>query len=150
MSELEPLDAWCSGMLANLQPAARRQLARQIAASLRTNNAKRIAAQKNPDGSAYESRKPQKLRNKKGSIRRGMFAKMRTARFLKTEASQDGAVVKFVASVQRMAEVHHYGLRDKVNRRRNLEVQYPVRELLGITESEVQLVEDLVLDHLAR
>jgi len=150
MSDLAPLDAYCSALLANLQPSARRQLARQIAAGLRTANAKRIAAQQNPDGSPYEPRKQQKLRKKKGSIRRTMFAKMRTARLLKTAATPEGAFVQFSAQVQRMAEVHHYGLRDKVNRRRGPEVQYPARELLGITSADIELVESLSLAHLAR
>ncbi len=151
MSDLEPLDAWCAGLLTSLQPSARRQLARQIANGVRTNQAKRITAQLNPDGSAYEPRKPQKLRKKKGGIRRGMFAKMRTTRFLKTSSSPDSVVIQFASQVQRMAEVHHYGLRDKVNRRRsNLEAQYPARELLGITGADIDLVEELVLSHLAR
>lgn len=151
MSELAPLEAYCSGLLASLQPSSRRELTRLIATRLRTNQAKRIAAQRNPDGSPYAPRKPQKLRGKKGRIRRSMFAKMRTARFLKTETSPDTAVVTFAAEVQRIAQVHHYGLRDKVNRRRgNLEADYPARELVGITRDEVSLVEELVLEHLAR
>ena len=149
MSDLAPLDAYCSALLASLQPAARRQLARQIAAGIRTSQAKRIAAQLNPDGSAFAPRKPQKLRNKKGSIRRTMFAKLRTTKYLKTEASPNAAVISFAGQVQRIAQVHQFGLRDKVNRRRNLEADYPARELLGITHSDVALVEELVLSHLA-
>jgi phage virion morphogenesis protein len=151
MNDLAPLDAYCAALLANLQPSSRRQLARQIATSLRSSGAKRISAQQNPDGSPFEPRKPQKLRSKKGRIRRTMFAKMRTNRFLKTEASPDSAVVTFADQVQRIAQVHQLGLRDKVNRRRsNIEVQYPERKLLGLTDADVALVEDLVLAHLAR
>ena len=150
MSDLAPLDAYCSALLISLQPAARRQLARQIATAMRASQAKRIAAQLNPDGSAFAPRKPQKLRNKKGSIRRTMFAKLRTAKYLKTEASPNAAVISFAGQVQRIAQVHQFGLRDKVNRRRNLEADYPARELLGITRTDVSLVEDLVIAHLAR
>ena len=150
MSDLAPLDAYCSALLISLQPAARRQLARQIATGMRASQAKRIAAQLNPDGSAFAPRKPQKLRNKKGSIRRTMFAKLRTAKYLKTEASPNAAVISFAGQVQRIAQVHQFGLRDKVNRRRNLEADYPARELLGITRTDVSLVEDLVIAHLAR
>lgn len=151
MSDLAPLESWCAGLLGNLQPSARRGLAREIATALRTGQTQRIAAQRNPDGSAYEPRKPQtKLRTKKGRIRRTMFSKLRTARLLKTAVTPESAVVQFAAQVQRIAEVHHYGLRDKVNRRRGPEVQYPARELLGLTDAEAALVESLVLKHLAR
>lgn len=150
MSDLAPLDAYCAALLTSLQPSARRQLARQIATAMRASQAKRIAAQQNPDGSAFAPRKPQKFRSKKGSIRRSMFAKLRTARFLKKEASPNAAVISFSGQVQRIAQVHQFGLRDKVNRRRNLEADYPARELLGITRTDVALVEELVLAHLAR
>lgn len=150
MSDLAPLEAYCSGLLASLQPSARRQLARQIATGVRAIQSKRIASQHNPDGSPYAPRKLQKFRSKKGGIRRTMFAKMRTAKYLKTEASPNAAAVTFAAEVQRIAKVHQLGLRDKVNRRRNLEADYAVRELLGITRTDVELVEDLVITHLAR
>lgn len=150
MSDLAPLDAYCSALLASLQPSARRQLARQIATGMRASQAKRIASQHNPDGSDFAPRKPHKFRSKKGSIRRTMFAKLRTAKYLKTEASPNAAVISFAGEVQRIAQVHQFGLRDKVNRRRNLEADYPARKLLGITRTDVSLVEELVLAHLAR
>lgn len=150
MSDLEPLDAYCSALLSSLQPSARRQLAKHISTGMRASQAKRIAAQRNPDGSEFAPRKRQKLSNKKGRIRRTMFAKMRTNRYLKTEASSESAVVTFANEVQRIANVHQSGLRDKVNRRRNLEVKYEARELLGITDGDVDLVKELVINHLAR
>lgn len=150
MSDLAPLDAYCSSLLTSLQSSERRKLARQISAAMRASQAKQIAAQRNPDGSAYAQRKPQKFRGKKGRIRRSMFAKLRTAKYLKTEASPNSAVVSFASQVQRIAQVHQFGLRDKVNRRSNLQVDYPARELLGITRADVSLIEDLVIAHLAR
>ena len=150
MNDLEPLDAYCAGLIANLTPAARRQLAREMASRLRASQAKRIAAQQNPDGSTYAPRKPHKFRSKKGLIRRTMFAKMRTARFLKSEATPEGAAVTFASQVQRIAQVHQYGLRDKVNRRRGPEVQYSARELLGLTANDLSLIEDMIIARLAR
>lgn len=150
MSDLAALDAWCNALIGQLQPAARRQLARQIATGIRANQARRIAAQRNPDGSPFAPRKPQRLRSKKGSIRRQMFGKLRTAKWLKTQTSADSAIVSFAGQVQRIAQVHQFGLRDKVNRRGSLEVQYAQRELLGITPEDAALVESLVLDHLSR
>lgn len=150
MSDLAPLDAYCSALLSSLESSERRRLARTIATAVRTNQVKRIAAQLNPDGSAYVPRKPQKLRGKKGRIRRSMFSKLRTARYLKTETSSESAVITFAGEVQRIAKVHQLGLRDKVNRRKSIEVKYDARELLGITQSDVSLVADLVISHLAR
>lgn len=46
-----------------------------------------------------------------------MFAKLRTTKYLKTAASADSASVQFEGKVQRIARVHHYGLRDRVSRK---------------------------------
>lgn len=150
MSDLDPLNAYCSALLNKTGSSERRKLAREIAASIRSSQAKRIAAQKNPDGSDFAPRKPQKFRGRQGRIRRTMFARLRTSKFLKTEASPESAVVTFSNEVQRIANVHQHGLRDKVNRRRNLEADYPERKLLGITRADISLVEDIVISHLSR
>jgi phage virion morphogenesis protein len=141
--DLKPLEAWASGLLANLTPAARRALAREIATRLRTSQQQRIAAQLNPDGTPYAPRKPQ-LRKKEGRIRRAMFAKLRTNRFMKTEATAEGAFVGFVSQVERIAQVHQSGLRDRV-RPSGVEIQYPARHLLGVTDADLRAIEDIVL-----
>jgi len=48
-----------------------------------------------------------------------------------------------------MAQVHQGGLRDKVNRRGGPEVTYPKRELLGLTDADIEAIEDAVLAQLA-
>ena len=152
MNELAPLDTWCAGLLQSLQPAERRALAREVARRLRESQAKRIAAQLNPDGSAFEPRKTQ-ARGKRGAIRKKMFAKIRTAKWMKTEAAPNSAVVTFASSVQAMAKVHQFGLRDRVNKRRagtGPEIVYPERQLLGFTQHDVDMVGSLTLDHLAK
>lgn len=149
MNELAPIEAYCAGLIASLEPPARRALASEMARRLRESNVRRIAAQQNPDGSLYAPRKTT-LRAKKGALRRGMFTKLRTARFLKAKGSPDSAVVAFAADVQRIALVHHHGLRDRVNRRGGPEVDYPARELLGVADGDLQLVQELVLAHLSR
>ena len=148
MDDLRDLNRWASGFLEQIQPAARRTLARQIAMVLRKRNQDRIAAQTGPDGTAYAPRRPQ-LRLKSGRIRRKMFAKLRTNRFLQAKGDANAAMVEFAGAVQRIARVHHYGLRDRVGRG-SLEVEYPARELLGVPDSDEQLVADLVLEHLAK
>lgn len=145
---LAPFEARLSGLLARIEPAARRKLARTIATQLRASQAQRIGHQLNPDGSSYAPRKP-RLRRKKGSLRRKMFSKLRAAKWLKSEATADAAVITFAGQVQHMAQVHQFGLRDRVDRRGGPEVTYPVRQLLGLTAAEISAIEDVLLAHLA-
>lgn len=137
-----------AGLLANMDSKARRQLARDIAMQLRQSQQRRIAGQLNPDGSAFEKRKPQ-LRQQKGRLRRQMFSKLRTAKYLKTEAKPDAAVIGFVSQVGRIAAVHQYGLRDRAQKG-GPEVQYPVRQLLGFSEADIEAISDATIRHLAR
>lgn len=142
------LDAFAADLIANLEPGARRKLAAEVASTLHRRQVQRIAAQQNPDGTPYEPRKPQ-MRRKQGHIRRTMFAKLRTARYLKAASTPEEAVVRFVDSVARIAAVHHGGLRDYVNRRRGLQIDYPRRELLGFTEADIDLIREITTEHLA-
>ena len=149
MDDFGRVDAWCADLISQLEPGARKALARDIAKYLRARNQKRIAAQLNPDGSAFAERKPQ-IRHKKGAIRRQMFAKLRTAKYLKADATSEEATVRFSSTVARIAQVHHFGLRDKVNRRLGLEADYPARQLLGIPEEDEAGVREIIAAHLAR
>lgn len=144
-----PVDAWCGALVAALDPAARRQLARTIAARLRQSAARRIGAQQNPDGSAFEPRKPQRLHEKKRGKIRAMFAKLRTNRFLRTDATADAAILRFTRDVERIAMVHQKGLRDRVNRDRGPEVDYPARELLGLSDADLQTITEIIAAGLA-
>ncbi|OCS48513.1 phage virion morphogenesis protein [Ralstonia pickettii] len=143
MSDLHELDAYLVGLLGKLEAPQRRALARAIAVELRRRQSARIAAQRNPDGTAYEARKPQ-LRHKRGGIRRSMFTRLRMAKYMRIEASPNAAVITFAGKVRRMASVHHFGLRDRVNAN-GLTAKYPARELLGIEDADVELVTTTVL-----
>jgi phage virion morphogenesis protein len=146
--DLRALDDWLSPLIAHLGPAARRSLARELARDLRRSQQQRIAAQLNPDGSAYESRKVT-LRELKGHVRRGaMFSKIRAAKHLKVDATADEASVGFAGRVARIASVHQLGLRDRV-RPDGPEVQYAARRLLGLTPMEREAIRDKVLQSLA-
>lgn len=149
MAEINPVEAWCADLIARLAPGARKALAQEIAKTLRASQQKRVAAQINPDGTGFTPRKPQ-IRQQKGRIKRQMFSKLRTAKFLKADSRADSATVRFAASVQRIAQVHQFGLRDKVNRKNSLEVTYPVRELLGISESDQAAIMEITVAHLSR
>lgn len=136
------------GLLTALGPAERRQLARDIAADLRQRQQRRIAAQLNPDGTPFEPRKP-RLRAKAGRIRRGLFVKMRTARYLKTESTAEAAVVQIAGRAARIARVHQYGLTDRVGKS-GPEYRYPERRILGFGDADQDAIADRILEHLAR
>ena len=129
MDDLQRVDDWLAALLANLEPAARNRMMRQLAQELRRSQQQNIRLQRNPDGTAFEARRVT-ARSKKGRIKRQMFAKLRTTKYLKTAATANSASVLFDGKVQHIARVHHYGLRDRV-RRNGPEVRYPARRLLG-------------------
>ncbi|HHQ5792225.1 TPA: phage virion morphogenesis protein [Klebsiella pneumoniae] len=137
MAELQLVDAWLDALLAGLEPAARKRMLRDLAQQLRRSQQNNIRMQRNPDGTAYEPRRVT-ARTKQGRIRRQMFAKLRTTKYLKAVASHDTASVEFESRVQRIARVHHYGLRDRVSRK-GMEVKYSERHLLGVN-NEVELL----------
>lgn len=148
MAEIDALETFAADLIASLEPAARQELAKRIATALRTANQRRIAAQVSPDGTPFAPRKPQ-IRHRKGKIKRQMFSKLRTAKYLKAKGTPNEAIVAFTAEVSRIARVHHLGLRDRVNRKTGLEADYPARPLLGIPADDEALVAELVTAHLA-
>lgn len=149
MSDFKPFDNKLEGLLAALSPAWRRKLAGEIAKQLRTAQQQRIKQQKAPDGSPYQARKRQPLRAKKGRIKRAMFQKLRTNRYMKASGRENGAVVEFTGNVQRIARVHQYGLKDRPNAHAQ-DVQYAERQLLGFSQADKELVETLTIKHLSR
>ncbi|HDY7091479.1 TPA: phage virion morphogenesis protein [Klebsiella pneumoniae] len=143
MAELQEVDAWLDSLLAGLEPAARKRMMRDLAQQLRRSQQKNIRMQRNPDGTAYEPRRVT-ARTKQGRIRRQMFAKLRTTKYLKAAASPDSASVEFDKRVQRIARVHHYGLRDRVSKK-GPNVQYDKRRLLGLNNLTVSLTRDILI-----
>lgn len=148
MSDFSPFEKRLSALIAALSPAGRRRMVQDIAKTLRTRQQQRIKAQKAPDGSAYTPRREQPARAKKGRVKREMFAKLRTSRFMKATGSSDAAVVEFTGKVQRIARVHQYGLKDKPGRNGKA-VQYPARPLLGFDEADQTIVKSMIIESLA-
>ncbi len=143
MDNLQKVDAWLTALLANLEPSARSRMMRELAQQLRRNQQNNIRLQRNPDGTGYEPRRVT-ARTKKGRIKRQMFAKLRTTKYLKTSASAESASVQFDWQVQKIARVHHYGLRDRVSRR-GPEVRYAERRLLGFDNHTISHIRDRLL-----
>lgn len=195
-------------LLEKLSGRSRRQLSQEIARDLRRTQLKRIAAQKNPDGSPFTKRKARfitvqqgmkflwrgELRNLKNwQFRKGrhgdmvtgfdversavrsfykrdiqrfievkknrirsrvkskqtrMFKKLGSSRYMLAKATTDGAAVYFAPQVQRIAQVHQYGLKDRI--RPNVEVQYPARQLLGFTQADMQHIEYQIVSWLTK
>lgn len=148
MDEFAPFDNKLTGLIAALSPASRRSLAVDIAKKLRQRQQQRIKAQKAPDGSAYAPRKPQPVRGKQGRVKREMFAKLRTNRYLKARGDDNEAVIEFTGKVQRIARVHQYGLKDRPARNTE-EIHYSERQLLGFSPDDTRFIENLMIDHLA-
>lgn len=136
-----------AALLSQLEPAAGKKMLREVARDVRRIQQTNITAQRSPDGTAWEPRRVT-ARSKKGRIRRSMFAKMKTAKYLKAQASANAAEVAFVPAVRKLARVHHYGLRDRVSRR-GPEVKYPERPLLGVDNDVEILVSETLLHWLA-
>jgi phage virion morphogenesis protein len=152
--ELQAVEKWAGALLAQLAPAARRKVMLDIARELRRSQQTRIAAQQDPDGSAYTPRKVKaqtsgkKLRSKRGRIRRSvMFAKLRTARYMEVEATSAGLAIGFAGRVARIARVHQLGEVDRVSPG-GPEVRYPARVLLGFTDTDRELIRNMLLQHI--
>lgn len=184
-----------------LSNTGRLRIGRAIGAALRRSQQKRIQEQKNPDGTAYPSRRRRVKRVQQGikflwndEVRtlknwgheigrfgpritgydedRGdmrtfyrcdieryleiktravtrptkkqtkMFQRLATLRFLRMQADAGGATVGYDGMAARIARIHQYGLKDEVAP--GLFVEYPVRELLGISDNDVRLVEGII------
>lgn len=147
MSELKPFDDQLAGLIAALSPAGRRKLAGEIAKQLRAAQQQRIKQQKAPDGSPYKTRKRQPLRAKNGRIKRAMFQKLRTSRYMKASGRENSAVVEFTGKVERIARVHQYGLKDRPNAHAQ-EVQYAERQLLGLSQVDKTRIDELIIKYL--
>ncbi|TNV09567.1 phage virion morphogenesis protein [Buttiauxella sp. B2] len=147
MNEFKPFEDKLAGLIARLSPAARRRMTAEIAKQLRASQQQRIRQQKAPDGTPYAARKRQPVKGKKGRVKREMFTKLRTNRYMKSKGTNEAAVVEFVGRVQRIAQVHQEGLRDKPNRYSE-DVQYPERQLLGISEKDNKNIELVIFEFL--
>ncbi|MEF0647078.1 phage virion morphogenesis protein [Acinetobacter nosocomialis] len=144
MAELEFLSEHLNALLTTLSDAERRKFAMMIARKVRASQSQRITRQQNPDGSSYIPRK--NLRNKKGQIKRKMFMKLKTAKFMKIEKIPDGVTIGFDQRVSRLARIHQDGLVDTLKYNgRTFKVRYAQRILLGFTDAEVEIIENDVL-----
>ncbi len=149
-NNLEALETWAAVLLDRLEPGERSKLARSIGQELRRSQQKRVMAQENPDGSKFAPRKQRNLRGKQGRVRRkmAMFKKLRTASYLKVRGDSNAVTVGFTGRIARIARVHQFGLKDRADRGAP-NVRYEQREVLGLTEADLDLIRDELLNHLS-
>ena len=145
------LEGWLHPLLDRLTDAERRKLALDIARELRRESAATIRAQHGPDGEAWTPRK-NPMRDQRGQLRKrkaqDMFTKLAGAKHLRAQVESGDAVVGFAGRTERIARVHHFGLRDSV-KAGGPEYDYPARPLLGISEDFTKRLQDRLLSHLA-
>ena len=89
------------------------------------------------------------MKGKKGRVKREMFTKLRTNRYMKAKGTNEAALVEFTGRVQRIARVHQEGLKDKPGRNQK-EVVYSPRVLLGISRDDEYLMTKLIVEAFAR
>ncbi|MBK1874586.1 phage virion morphogenesis protein [Marinobacter sp. 1-3A] len=147
-NDIEALSGWMEPLLRKMEPAERRKLMKLVSRDLRKANQERMQKQQGPDGDKWEPRKPQNLRGKKGAIRKkAMFTKLRTAKYLKIRTDSESAGLAFTGLSGRIAAIHHYGLRAKVDKNGPV-YDYPARRLLGFSRNDLELIADRVLEHI--
>lgn len=149
MRPLESFAERLGALINNLEPPAQKEMARAIAKRLRASQQQNIKRQQAPDGTPFKPRRAEPVRKKKGRVKREMFVKLRTAKYMKAKATNSEASVEFVGKVQRMARVHHYGLRDRPARGAK-EVPYDERPLLGFSDNDLHFIEEIIMTHLMR
>lgn len=150
MSDADPLaqlDRWLVQALEQLGPARRKAVLTEIGRELRKRNQRRIAAQSGPDGEAWEPRKPDRHGNLRktetGKVRRTarMLLGLREARRMVLTATPAGMELGYSGRNARLAEVHHYGQVDAVDKAGKIQTKYPARPLLGLAPEDVAWVE---------
>lgn len=153
--DLHQLETWVAPLLAKLAPGERRRLALTLARSMRQRQQRTMAAQTEPDGTAWEPRK-NPARTARGSVRRkaqaakagaAMFRGLRRAKWIKTRASPSEASVGFVGRAARIAALHHAGGPDRVTPGGPM-YDYPARPLIGFAPDLAEELRGLLIDHL--
>lgn len=144
--DIDALSGWAEPLLRKMEPAARRTLMKSISRELRKSNQERMKKQEGPEGESWEPRKP-RVRGKSGGIRKkAMFTKIRTAKYLKIRTTPDVAGLSFAGIAGRIARIHHYGLRAKVDKG-GPDYDYPARPLIGTSRKDLDMIAEKILEH---
>ena len=123
-------------LLNNFSAATRRVILREIARYLLRSNRKRIRRNTQPDGTAMQARKS-------GSGL--MFRKI--GRQMRQRVSAEQAEVGFEGRTSWVATNHQLG---RSIRQGNYTLDFPVRELLGLDDTDRQTVRDIIIKHIGK
>ncbi len=144
--DLAQIEQLAGALLRKVDTGERRKILRLMARSLQRSQSARIARQQDPDGQPYAARKPQpvgRLRRKGAIKRKAMFRKLRNVSNLKAGSTDTEAWVGFSGRAAQIARVHQEGL-DDVPSKGKKPVRYARRVLLGATETERQMLLDIL------
>lgn len=151
MDNIERLAKWLDPLIAGLSEAQLLRLSRTLGQRLRQNTSRRIAQQRNPDGTPFEARKKPGIKAKasqrRGRVKRAMFNKARTLRFLKLRITSKDIGMGFMGRTARIMRVHQEGLTDKLGPQ-GPNYDFPARELLGWSKEDEALIKETVINYL--
>jgi len=153
VKELKRLEKWAETLLASLSPKEAGKLFRRMGMFLRAANKKRITGQTGPDGTRWARRKTRDRRNRGPRARAKMLLGFRKARHMKLTTGSGGLTLGFTGKSAQIARVHHFGLRERLKAGRSSKgalVKFAERQLIGLSQSDRQGLEDMLLDHIEK
>lgn len=141
-NDLTQLEQWIGDLYSRLDTKNMSRVNRSVATHLRRSQSQRIAAQQNPDGSQYIPRST-RTRTKKGAIRRRkMFSRIRLAKHFINSSNANEVSIGFRGRNAMIATVHQFGETAESFGRM---IRMPKRELLGLTEAEINELREIYL-----
>lgn len=144
-NSIEQVKTAFDSLLDNVSKPRRRLMYQQIGRELARSQRRRIKAQQNPDGTAYEPRKKPK-KKVKSKVKAGkMFDKISQPKFMRLRYENEGVSLGYEGGNAVIARIHQEGLIGRVRQDWHLKVKYASRELLGFTEADKQMIEDYVV-----
>ncbi len=143
-TNIDQVTTWAKAYIERLSPNNRKRLAKRLAEQLRRTNQKRIQNQTSPDGYRWPER--QKYQGK--TDRRKMFVKMKHRKHLRIRERADGFALGFFGRLGKIAETHHYGQKQRL--RSGIIASYPSRELIGITDTDKEILYQVLIQSFSR
>jgi phage virion morphogenesis protein len=144
---LDGLEEWMRMAIEAMAPRRRQSLFRDIARSLRKRNQSRLTKQTGPDGDKWPARVRAQGRDARVRDRKKMMMGLRQARRMAIDANPDGSTIGWSGRDARIARIHHYGMKDRPSPGAR-QVRYPVRQLIGLADGDLELIRDRVMAHL--
>ena len=90
--------------------------------------------------------KKDRIKVKGKSKQTRMFKRLATARYMRIFSNENEAAIFFAPAAANIAAVHQFGQKERL---RNLDIQYPQRELLGFSPDDTRRIEAAIIDFLA-